>query len=325
MTDMAQEVDRDVTILNRYPSFEGANIATGIGFKHIMYLAEDGVIHHFRERGLGPQTLYESHGLGLEIVHADIRLLTGINLDDLVRVEVSATNLPADRELSFAVQMFVTRAGRDVRAATGHWRVLLRQEVISSDESLPSALALYVTEKIDRCPPPPLLLSDSIRRDDQDMESTISGLLLQGNNAFFWRRRIPYYYCHYNRRLQHSGYLRLLEEVVSLFLDDRGISMRTMLETKAWVPIVTTAEIEMVREAYIEEDMYVVFTVENIFKSFTYRARVDFYVLRGTELLLTGRGMITHGYLEIKGRRDWNLASFDEPTLRALSGKENTQ
>jgi acyl-CoA thioesterase FadM len=321
---MAQTEDDGVTILSRYPSFEGANIATGIGFKHIMYLAEDGVIHYFRERGLGPQTLYESHGLGLEIVHADVRLLTGINLDDLVRIEVRATSLPADKELSFSVQMFVTRAGRDVKAATGHWKVVLRQEAASSEENLPSVLAGYVTEKIDRSPPPPLLLSNSIRRDDQDIESIISQLLLQGNNSFLWKRRIPYYHCHYNTRLQHSGYLRLLEEVVSLFLADRGISIRTMLETKGWVPIVTKTEIEIMREAYIEEDMYVVFTVENIFKSFTYRARVDFHVLRGTELFLTGRGVITHGYLEIKGRRDWNLASFDEPTLGALSGRETT-
>jgi acyl-CoA thioesterase FadM len=325
MLDMAQRKESSVTTLSRYPSFEGANIATGIGFKHILYLAEDGVIHYFRERGWGPQPLYESYGLGIEIVHASVRLLTGINLDDLVRIEVSATDLPADRELSFSVQMFITRAGRDVKAAAGQWRVVLRQEAISSDESLPSGLTAYVTQKIDHGSPPPLQLPQhSIRLADQDIESIVNRLLLQRSNSFLLKRRIPYYYCHYNTRLQHSGYLRLLEEVVSLFLADRGISIRTMLETKGWVPIVINTEIEIVREAYMEENIYVVFTVENIFKSLTYRARVDFYVLRGTELFLTGRGMITHGYLEIKSRRDWNLASFDEATLAALSGRETT-
>lgn len=326
MVDMEKREDSGVTILSRYPSFEGANIATGIGFKHIMYLAEDGVVNYFRERGWGPQFLYERHGLGFEIVHADVRLLNGINLDDLVRIEVKATNLPTDLELSFSVQMFISRAGRDMKAVSGNWRVLLRQEEpITSAGNLPSGLAGYVTEKIDRCSSAPLLLPQpSVGLDDQDIASSVGRLLLQGSNSFLWKRRIPYFYCHYNTRLQHSGYVRLLEEVVSLFLADRGISIRTMLEKKGWIPIVTKTEIEIVREAYIEEDIYVVFTIENIFKSFTYRARVDYYVLRGTELFLTGSGVITHGYLEIKGRHDWNLASFDEPTLAALSGRGTT-
>lgn len=314
---------RGVTILNRYPSFEGANIATGLGFKHIMYLAEDGVVHYFRERGWGPQMLYENNGLGLEIVYADARLLTGINLDDLVRIEVRAITLPTNPELSFSVQMFVDRAGREVKAVSGTWKVLLRQEdPVSSIANPPSALAYFITEKIERGPLVQLSFAQSSREPgESDIESKIGCLLLQEKNAFLWKRRIPYFYCHYNKRLQHSGYLRLLEEVVSLFLEDRGISIRTMLDIKDWIPIVTKTRIEIWREGYVEEDVYIVLTIENIFKTFTYTARVDFYVLRGTELLLVGTGKITHGYLKIKGRRDWELARLDDRTLATLSGK----
>jgi acyl-CoA thioesterase FadM len=313
--------DSGVIILNRYPSFEGANIATGLGFKHIMYLAEDGVVHYFRERGWGPQMLYENYGLGLEIVHADARLLTGINLDDLVRIEVRPITLPTDPELSFSIQMFVNRAGREAKAVSGTWKVLLRQEEpVSSIANPPSALARFVTEKIERGALVQLSFAQSSREQgESEFASKMGGLLLQEKNAFLWKRRIPYFYCHYNRRLQHSGYLRLLEEVVSLFLEDRGISIRTMLDTKGWIPIVTNTQIDILREGYVEEEIYIVFTIENIFKTFTYTARVDFYVLRGTELLLVGTGKITHGYLKIKGRRDWELARLDDRTLATLS------
>jgi len=314
--------DSGVTILNRYPSFEGANIATGLGFKHIMYLAEDGVVHYFRERGCGPQMLYENHGLGLEIVHADARLLTGINLDDLVRIEVRRITVPGDFELTFAVQLFVTRAGREVKAISGAWKVLFRQEEpVSSIAPPPSTLAQFVIAKIDRGASAQLSLTQSREPVDLDKKSNIRRFRFQERNSFLWKRRIPYYYCHYNRRLQHSGYLRLLEEVVALFLENRGLSIRTMFDTKGWIPIVTKTQLDILNEAYVEENIYLVFTLESIFKTFTYTARVDFYVPRGTELLLVGTGKITHGYLKIKSRRDWELVRFDEQTLAALSGR----
>ena len=44
-------------------SLRGANIGTGIGFKHFMYLSEEAVPQHLRACGVGPGHLYEQYGL----------------------------------------------------------------------------------------------------------------------------------------------------------------------------------------------------------------------------------------------------------------------
>jgi acyl-CoA thioesterase FadM len=310
------------TVVERHPSFEGANIATGIGFKHIMYLLEEAVVQHFRERGLGPQSLYERHGLCLEVVDSDARLLTGINLDDQVRIEVRTELEPPLSELTFFVQMYVRRGGKEVKSVSGRVRVLLRRDESTPAETPPpDELAMYVSAEINR----QHLSSVHGERaaspaDAADEEQLRRHLAPAGANAYAWKRRVPYFYCHYGARLQHSGYLRLLEEVVDRFLADRGISIRTMLEGRRWIPIVTNARVEMLREALMEEDIYTVFTIEKVFKSFTYTGRMDCYVVRGGELLRTATGRITHGYLELRSRQDWSLVSFDDATLGALGG-----
>jgi len=310
------------TVIERHPSFEGANIATGLGFKHIMYLLEDAVVQHFRARGLGPQLLYERHGLCMEVVDSDARLLTGTNLDDQVRVEVWTELEPPLSELPFFTQMYVRRGDKEVKSVSGRVRVLLRRDESASAEAPPPAeLAMYVAAEINRQPSrPDPGVGGALAAGVGDEEQLRQVLAPAGTNAFVWKRRVPYFYCHYGARLQHSGYLRLLEEVVDRFLADRGISIRTMLEGRRWIPIVTKARVEMLREALMEEDIYTVFTVEAVFKRFTYTGRMDCYVVRGGELLRTATGRITHGYLELRSRQDWSLASLDDATLRALGG-----
>ncbi len=127
-----------------------------------------------------------------------------------------------------------------------------------------------------------------------------------------WKWRIPYFYCHFTERLQHSGYLRLMEEVVDRFLASRGISIQTMLETRRWIPVVPNARLEILSEALMEETIYTVYTVKHIFKDVTYTSRMDCYVPRNNMLVHTATGQITHGYAEILNRRDWALINFDE-------------
>lgn len=308
------------TVVERRPSFEGANIATGLGFKHIMYLLEEAVVEHFRARGLGPQLLYERYGLCLEIVDSEARLLTGTYLDDRVRVEVRTDSGPSDSELTYSAQMHVRRGDREVKSLSGKLRVALRRDEGGTEEMPPAQLAPFISTEINRQPSGVAVAGGGEPPADATGEEQLRRLLAPPRaNAFVWKRRVPYFYCHYGARLQHSGYLRLLEEVVERFLADRGISIRTMLEGRRWIPIVTNARVEMLREALMEEDIYTVFTVESVFKKFTYTGRMDCYVVRGGAPLRTATGRITHGYLELHSRQGWSLVSFDEATLRALS------
>jgi acyl-CoA thioesterase FadM len=151
-------------------------------------------------------------------------------------------------------------------------------------------------------------------------EDAVLAALTAGRNAYAWRWTIPYTYCHYNERLQMSGFLRLMEEAKDRFVRDRGISIKTLLDDRKWIPVVPRASLRIVDEALMEEDLYTVFTVAEVFKDFTYTARLDCYAARDGRLRPVAAGSIVHGYAVIDNRRDWRLVSFDQRVLDALRG-----
>lgn len=310
------------TVVELRPRFEGSNICTWIGFKHVMYLVEEAVLAHFRERGLVPRELFEEHGLCLEIVDSSVRILHALHMDDIARVEVRPRIAAEDPEMAFDVLLFVEREGKSLKALTGKVKVLFRQDRDAAPAILaPAEIAPFVVPEIRRTAPSPAA-SYSIpgRGADLPEDERLRKLLGAEPGAFIWQWHIPYFYCHFTERLQHSGYLRLMEEVVDRFLAARGISIRTLLETRRWIPVVPTARLEILSEALMEETIYVVYTVEEIFKDFTYTSRMDCYVPRGDGMLHTATGKITHGYAEILNRRDWQLVNFDEAVLAGLRG-----
>ena len=289
------------------PRFEGSNICTWIGFKHVNYLVEEAVLEHFRRHDLAARGLYERHGLGLDIVDIDTRILHALHMDDEVRAEVTNTTRPDDREVALGVVIHVERDGEPVKAVTSKVRALLRADTWNglAAEPAPAELERFTVPRIRREPPP--ALAGHLPREGG------------GANDFLWKWRIPYFYCHFVERIQMSGYLRLMEEVVDLFLADRGVSIKTLLDRQRWIPVVPRSSISMLDEALMEEEIHTVFTVEDVFKDFTYTARVDCYVPRGDRLLHTATGRITHGYAVIENRRDWSLVSLDGRMLDALN------
>jgi acyl-CoA thioesterase FadM len=304
------------------PRFEGSNICTWIGFKHVMYLVEEAVLDHLRRCGFTPRELYEKHGLAVEIVDSDVRILHALHMDDLVRTQVVRQPPDGTGELVLRTTSFVDRPA-PVKAVTAVVRVVFRHGPDTVDTSdLPVELTPHTVARITRRPVP----GNAVVAGRGAVGSGPVGagpggfpVPLEGN-AIVWRWRIPYFYCHFSERMQHSGYLRLMEEVVDVFLAERGISIRTLLDGQRWIPVVPRARVELLQEAYLEEEIYTVFTVEDIFKDLTYTARMDCYVPRGGGLVQTATGRITHGYAEVLNRRDWRLVPFDAPTLAALRG-----
>lgn len=283
------------------PRFEGSNICTWIGFKHVNYLVEEAVLEHFRRHELAARALYERHALGLDIVDLDTRILHALHMDDEVHAEVTSATRPDERELALGVVIHAERDGAPVKAVTSKVRAVLRADTWNGPaaEPPPAELERFTVTRI--------------RRGEQRLPEA-------GANAFEWKWRIPYFYCHFVERIQMSGYLRLMEEVVDRFLAARGVSIRTLLDRQRWIPVVPRSSISMLDEALMEEEIHTVFTVEDVFKDFTYTARMDCYVPRGDRLLHTATGRITHGYAVIENRRDWSLVSLDRRMLDALSG-----
>lgn len=317
---------KELTIVNKRTRFEGSNICTWIGFKHVLYLVEEATLEHFRQSGYSPRELFEKHGICLEIVDQDARILHALHMDDNVRIEVKPNTMSKDTScLNYKVSIFVERDGKEVKAVISKVKVLFRRDTfIAPAESTVPQITPYVVSEIKRGAPATLERNVALERGTVGAvpkNELIRGVVSPDQNCFVWKWHIPYFYCHFTERMQHSGYLRQMEEVVDLFLADRGISIWKMLETRKWIPVVPTAQVEILREAYMEETLYTVFTVEQIVKDTTYDARMDCYVERDGGLVHTATGHITHGYAVIENRRDWSLVQFDAETLTALRGK----
>lgn len=299
-------LDRETTTQLR-PAYEGTNIACWIGFKHISYLAEAAVLEHFRTAGLSSRSLWREHRLCLEVVDLDTRISTAFHTDDVVEATV-APAAAGTGELAFRVSLAVRRGAGWKKAARSLVRVLLRRDHPGGGtEQVPDGLRAAMVDRIVRTAP------------DQHPLPVLAELT-RGGNAFAWRRRIPYFYCHFTERLQLSGYLRQLEEAIDLFLADRGVSIKQLLDEQAWIPVVPHSSVAVLDEVVMEDELYTVLTVERIFKNLTFTARMDAYLLRDGELRRTATGRITHGYAKIDSHGDLRLVELDRRMLTALEG-----
>jgi acyl-CoA thioesterase FadM len=313
--------------------YEGSNIGTWIGFKHINYVVEEAILDHFRQAGLPSRELHADHALGVDVVDLDTRILSALFLDETVTARVVPVTAEDDTRLRFRVVLHGDREGSTTKLVTSRAAVVLRADTFAEDAPEPPAeLARFVAPRLGAGTTPPAELP-ALPAGAPAPNTALSGgrgttgpdpvldVLTAGRNAFGWKWRIPYPYCHFTERLQMSGYLRQMEEVVDLFLADRGISVRTLLLERKWIPAVPHSRIQILDEALMEEDLYTVLTVEDIFKDFTYTSRMDCYVVRDGRLLQTATGTITHGYARIDSRRDWNLVTFAGPVSQALRGE----
>lgn len=305
------------------PRFEGTNICTWIGFKHVNYLVEEAVLDHLRQQGSSSRTLFEDHGLGVDLVSIDTRILHALHIDDEVRATVTPA---ASRDGAMRVRVVITadRPGGEVKAVTATVGVLLRRDDRHGGASLPvpDQLAAHVVDTIgsdaERVPLRGLELSSGRGATTQDVPAQ---LRTGDGPAVAWRWRIPYFYCHHTVRLQMSGLLRQMEEVVDLFLAERNVSIRTLLDEQDWIPVVPHSSVTMLGEALMEEDLVTVLEVDSVFKAVTYDARMDCWAVRGDELVKVATGRITHGYAHIDGRGDWSLVDFDERMLTAVGAR----
>lgn len=307
---MTQNTLADQSVLTGRPAFEGANIRTWIGFKHFMYLVEQAVLQWLRDQGASARTLYLEHGLGLEIVDCSVQLPAVLELDDEVRAQVSA-----ERGNRLVVQLSVVRDGAEVTVLRGKLTVaLVSEQTAAEHRPAPDRLAgLQVTELAEAS-----TVRDSQPRQLASGESAVD--VLGADGAFLWSWRAPYFYCHYSDRVQHSGFVRALEEVVDRFLADRGISVGRLLTERSWIPVVSRARVQLVEAAHMEETIHTVFTVLDILRGVMFDARMDCYVQRGDQLILVATARILHGYAIAAGEGAGGMAQLDDEVARALTG-----
>jgi acyl-CoA thioesterase FadM len=317
---------QNVRSYKSYPRFEGCNINTYIGFKHVMYLAEEAIVQFFRDHEIRPRQLFEDHGICFDIVDHSIRILHGLKLDELVTAEIEPKKSKG-KEMQFAFRLFVEREGEKIKAAAGNLSIQFKQhDGVVDYEKAPDAIAPYVVSKLDRtgefqAPRFPAFDPSQGRGETMPDDALIKQLYKPEDNVFVWKWHIPYIYCHYTKFMQMSGYVRIMEEVADLFWADRGISIYTYLDTRQWIPVVPSAKISILQDAIMEETIYTVFKMDFIFRESTYTHTMDCYVKRDGHLVHTATGEITHGYAKNVSRKEWKLVSFDEVTLDALNNR----
>ncbi|GIJ79591.1 Thioesterase-like superfamily protein [Micromonospora phaseoli] len=301
-----------LTVLVGRPRYEGANIRTWIGFKHFVYLVEEAVLQWLRDRGPGARDLFHDHGLGVEFVDCSVQLPAVLEVDDEVRVEVTG-----ESGGRLAVLMTVYRDGRDQVVLRGRVRVaLVTEPAATTSAPAPAHLADLVVPTVGAAG----VVARPGHRPIGAGETVADVLAPVGSNAFLWTWRAPYFYCHFSDRVQHSGYVRALEEVVDRFLADRGISVGRLVRERSWIPVVSRARVRLVEAAQMEEEVHTVLTVTGILRGVMFDARMDCYVRRGDRLVHTATANILHGYAISAGPHAGELAEFDDEVLRALSG-----
>ncbi|WP_404955500.1 alpha/beta fold hydrolase [Streptomyces sp. 147326] len=298
------------------PRYEGANIRTWIGFKHFMYLAEEAVLEYFRERGVGARDMYHRFGLGLEIVDSSVQLPATLFVDDRVYATVVSATPKPGQGAPFTITLTVERDGEAVTVLKGKLRVaLIAVKDGSGTEPVPAILEPFVVPEVAA-----LVNAKSASMPIAPGQDVADVLVPEGSGAYLWSWRAPYPYCHFSDRLQHSAYVRTLEEVVDRFLHDRGLAIGKLLNERAWIPVVSRARVQMLSDIFMEETVHTVFTIEDVIKDTVYTARMDCYVQRGDSLELAATATIMHGYAISRGEKAGTVAILDEDVKAVLLG-----
>jgi len=297
------------------PRYEGANISTFIGFKNFTALAEDAVLQHFRELGLGPQRLFEQYGLGLTVVHSSVSLTGTMQSDDLIVGSVTAIAAKPGQGAAFDVRLAARRGEEDVRVLNGKVRVQLVSEKDGNPaEPVPADLAAFVVAEVST---PGAAETATVTGTAQ----LAAALAERSGNDFAWSWKIPYFACHYYTRIQHSAYVKLLEEAVDRYLDHAGLPITGLLAQRDWIPVVSRARIDLHADAYMGETLLITFAVDDVIKDTVYTARMECRVLRGDQLVHIASATIMHGYVIARGPKAFQeLVQIDATTRSALLG-----
>lgn len=285
---------------------EGNNVMSWLGFKHVMYMAEEAVLDHFRDAGMSYQTLMEEMGLTISVVQSEGRILHAVKLDDEVSICLTPKISENSQILQFDVAMFFERAHKEVKAFSGKIGVVLRV-----DDSF------TFSRELD---PPAQLAAITVERFSDAKHGKSVSALTASRGVLNWCFTVPYFYCHANRRLKMSGYLRLMEEADARFCEQQGIGVDKLLREKRWIPAVPNAKMRILEDVEMNEEINIEYSVIDVIKERIYKSQFIVRRADGQSNRIVAIGDISHAYAEITSRRDWSMVRFDHDVLKALDG-----
>jgi acyl-CoA thioesterase FadM len=290
------------------PLFEGCNVGTWIGFKHILYLLEDGVRRYLQAIGLPTGRLFEQHGICTEIAAIRARLTHAVRCDDELHVVVAAKAAADPRG---PLQVRLVGADGIVRAS-GAVTVAWRRDAGQAGGSDPEPLRNLIVgrDPVAAAAPP------------ADAARLVSTLVPAGKAFHVAAVRVPYPSCSFNFWLQSAGYHRLVESMVDWFLHERGISIGTLLDERRWIPVVSQVAVTIHADVRLEETLFATLVVDDVLKDVLFRSSLRFHVFRDGAPRLVAESAIDHAYVEFTTRAvEPRVATFDGRVRQALTGE----
>lgn len=142
---------------------------------------------------------------------------------------------------------------------------------------------------------------------------------IEDPRVYVWPRHIPYFHCAFGRWVQHSAYLRQIEEASERFLAYIGMPIGELLRTRRWIPVVQEHVLEIHEQAEIEEVLYTTFNLTEVVARRLFRATLEFHVIRDEQPCRVASARITHGYVEVRDP-DWEsrIVRLDAATVGLL-------
>lgn len=300
------------TVIRARPSAVSCNIRTWIGFKQFFDLLEAGVLAWIEAQGISPRELYHAYGLAVEMADVSAQLPAVLELGD--DVEVSITPRPRG---GLTATISVARGEMTVVALKASVTVALVPGEASADSTakpradLSPALLPIIADTASYAGP--AALSVPSRGDVLTSVGAAPG-------AYLWSWRAAYYLCHYSDRVQHSGFVRCLEEVVDHYLQDRGIGIGRLLRERYWIPVVSRARVRLGAPAHLDDVVHTVFEVTDVLRDTLFSGTMSCWVERDGELACVAAGEILHGYAISAGELAGTMAVLDPPVITALMG-----
>jgi acyl-CoA thioesterase FadM len=267
-----------------------------------MYLAQEGVLAHLRAYDVGPQRMFDEFQLQWNVVDCSMAFLALVQSDDNVEVEV--THSGGGR---FAVHLFRCDDNGNVSVARGH--IVAGYELPGRQSDVPGALPSNARRFV----APAARKPDGARGDP-------SGLSTPKFDSALWSWAARYFLCNYSTRLQHSAYIRALEETVDRYLASRGLTIGHVLAGRSWIPVVSRVRVRVLSDVLMEETVATTFTVDEVFKTAGYNGRMDCYVERSRGPVHVATASIVHGYAHVGGAEPGRRVDMDDATIASLAG-----
>jgi acyl-CoA thioesterase FadM len=121
--------------------------------------------------------------------------------------------------------------------------------------------------------------------------------------------------------MQHSAYVRVLEEVVDRFLAHRGLAVGRLLAERSWIPVVSRARVTQLAPVYMEDRLHTRFIVDEVLRDTMFAGRMDCHVERDGRLVHAATASILHGYAIGAGPTAGQLAPLGDVATILLGGR----